>query len=683
MSQSPAELSPASSFVRYKQGWRALNRLLHEDKSFSGHEKNCGFLNLGNGQFASVSSVSGLDLDDDSRAIAICDWDFEGRLDFWMTARTAPRLRLMRNREKRSGGFVSLKLEGNGKDSNRDAVGARVEVILRNHEQDKRLIRTVHAGDAFLSQSSPWLHFGLGAETEIEKVIVQWPTRSEASRAQTVSGVQSNGFYLVRQGEQVAIPWQPPASRIQLEPSAPVFPEPENSKRIVLPARLPLPAIKTLSGSTEPVSWKQPLLINVWSATCPVCVAELEEWSGKAKEFQNHGLEVLLLNADAHDQQAKVQLLIDQLGTAFSSATATAETVQALDFFQRAMLDRWQPLPVPCSFLLDRSGQVVVIYKGAVPTEQLWDDLALLEASPEQLRTAAVPFTGQWLRSVPAAQPTLVSTQMVDHGAVTDAIAYLEKFLEANPESGQLAQLHFIRGILLKSQRRFPEALESLRLAVEENPADLPAHIELATMFEQARRPSEAQKEWVAAYKIDSANRQAQLGLITNLLLQKRFQPAAELAKRVLSKQPSDVMVQFRLATAYRNLRKWPEAIAAYRRTIELEPNMLLAANNLAWILATHPDDSLREGAESRRLAERICQLTEFEEPEFLDTLSVAYAENGDFQQAARIARKAAAILDRRGVASPERLQPLLDRINGFDDQKPYRETSDRSPPNP
>ena len=87
--------------MRYKQGWQALNRLLHEDGSFSGNERHCVFLNTGDfaaeGRFADISAASGLDFADDGRAVAVADWDFDGDLDLWITNRTAPRVRFMRN----------------------------------------------------------------------------------------------------------------------------------------------------------------------------------------------------------------------------------------------------------------------------------------------------------------------------------------------------------------------------------------------------------------------------------------------------------------------------------------------------------------------------------------------------------------------------------------------------------
>ncbi|NIP95375.1 MAG: hypothetical protein GWO24_18795, partial [Akkermansiaceae bacterium] len=73
VSQSPVDDLAGEKTLRYRQGWRALNRLLHENRSFSGHEKHCAFLNCGPGPdgrerpFADVSSAIGFDLADDGR----------------------------------------------------------------------------------------------------------------------------------------------------------------------------------------------------------------------------------------------------------------------------------------------------------------------------------------------------------------------------------------------------------------------------------------------------------------------------------------------------------------------------------------------------------------------------------------------------------------------------------------
>ena len=135
MSQSPADESNRSDAEKYGTAWAAIMQLVRDGKSWSGREKNCCYLNTassldGATRFANISHVSGLDFADDSRAIAVVDWDHDGDLDLWFRNRTAPRLRFMANQlDARRRSYVALRLEGTS--SNRDGVGAVVEVVPR------------------------------------------------------------------------------------------------------------------------------------------------------------------------------------------------------------------------------------------------------------------------------------------------------------------------------------------------------------------------------------------------------------------------------------------------------------------------------------------------------------------------------------------------------------------------
>jgi tetratricopeptide (TPR) repeat protein len=82
-------------------------------------------------------------------------------------------------------------------------------------------------------------------------------------------------------------------------------------------------------------------------------------------------------------------------------------------------------------------------------------------------------------------------------------------------------------------------------------------------------------------------------------------------------------------------------AIARYRRALEIDPYLVEALNNLAWLLATCPEASLRNGPEAVQLAERACQITEFRRTIFVGTLGAAYAEAGRFPDAVTTAQKA------------------------------------------
>ena len=115
------------------------------------------------------------------------------------------------------------------------------------------------------------------------------------------------------------------------------------------------------------------------------------------------------------------------------------------------------------------------------------------------------------------------------------------------------------------------------------------------------------------------------------------------------------------------------EAVAQYREALRLNPNLAGALNNLAWVLATSPDDELRNGAEAVRLAERACELTHYGQPLFIGTLAAAYAEAGRFPEAVTTAEKAEQLATTAGLtAVAAKNRQLLELYRAG---KPYHES--------
>ena len=683
MSQSPTDEHSSASVTRYRQGWKALNRLLHEDRSFSGHERHCAFLNDGSGQFAAVSSVTGLDFPEDGRAVAVCDWDFDGDLDLWITGRTAPRVRFLCNQYDGDHHFVTVKLHGNGRSTNRDAIGARVELYFDDGGRQK-LIKTVHAGDGFLSQSSLWIHFGLGAGGSIDRLIVSWP----GGAREAFVGLRASGFYHIDQGTGVARSWSPPADRKPMTSSSPAHPTGGEQARIVLPFRLPLPRISALSeddnNEEHDLALDGPVLVNVWSSTCLPCLRELAEWAEREEEIRGHGLKILALNTDRLGEDSPSPLrareVVAQLEFPFPWRWASARTVKNLDSFQRAVLDRWRPLPVPCSFLADRHGQVVVIYKGVAGIDQLLSDMELLDASPEELRRAAIPFGGRWMHDVPTPEPLQVARQLIDRAEVVEGIRYLKhyaetalKTLDGSEPSVHLGDIYYVLGVLLDEHRQKEDALAAWQEARRLNPDDVRVRSDLGRLLGQLGRFREAGDELARAVQInpDKLDDRRRLGMA--LLKQRRFQEAIKPLRIVIDQRPSDALAHFELANALGSVAQWHLAIEHYREALRHQPRMLLAANNLAWILATHPDVKLRNGEEAVRLAEQICRETGFRQPSMLDTLAVAYAETGRFDSAVDAASKGIRLMQQSG-SSEDQIQPVRKRLQLFQQHECYRE---------
>lgn len=106
------------------------------------------------------------------------------------------------------------------------------------------------------------------------------------------------------------------------------------------------------------------------------------------------------------------------------------------------------------------------------------------------------------------------------------------------------------------------------------------------------------------------------------------------------------------------------------------------ARNNLAWLLATHPNDSIRDGAKAISLIKPIALL--YLNWQHVDTLAAAYAEGGDFEAAIRSQQNAIELLTADpSVASQITAlsQEMNSRLTLYADDQPYREDSpDRGP---
>ena len=123
MSQSPRE---ELRLQRYLDGWEIINRMIREDTSWGGRERNCLHLSSGEGNFIDISAASGVDYIQDGRALCRLDIDLDGRPDLALRNRDGPQLRLLRNTWPGDNRALWVRLEG--RSCNRDAIGARISV---------------------------------------------------------------------------------------------------------------------------------------------------------------------------------------------------------------------------------------------------------------------------------------------------------------------------------------------------------------------------------------------------------------------------------------------------------------------------------------------------------------------------------------------------------------------------
>jgi tetratricopeptide (TPR) repeat protein len=267
---------------------------------------------------------------------------------------------------------------------------------------------------------------------------------------------------------------------------------------------------------------------------------------------------------------------------------------------------------------------------------------------------------------------------MLDHDEVDAAIEYLARCVSVlTPQQdlpgykNQLGDIHYMAGLLQPASNKYQaQAISSLTTARDLIPADLRIRKALAQQLFRAGRGDEAAAEMLAAIKINPADLSLKADLADLYERLGQFANAKPLLQELLAADPKHGPTHYRLAGVIAKLGDPHAAIQHYRQTLTDSPRMFEAANDLARLLAGHPDDSVRSADEALVLAQRLCAITKEKNAEFLDTLSIALANKGEFQKAISAANKAAALHPAEDTAA---INSIRERIKLYEAGKPFR----------
>jgi arylsulfatase A-like enzyme/Flp pilus assembly protein TadD len=254
------------------------------------------------------------------------------------------------------------------------------------------------------------------------------------------------------------------------------------------------------------------------------------------------------------------------------------------------------------------------------------------------------------------------------HREAPEAIEILEPLAERSPESfvilAQLAKAYAGAGALECAQGLLHEALG----LQPESPGPL---LLLARVYEARGAAARAVETCRKVLEIEPDHEEAR-----NLL------PALEQARERQEKRLAELREQFRaeptsvdtclsLAAALLGAEQATDALGVLRAGLARHPDDARLASELAWQLATLPDDQLRNASEAVRLARLACRGEDEQQPDSLDTLGAALAETGQFEEAAEVARRASELARQAG----QRAQSLAieRRLRLYQAGRPYR----------
>ena len=477
MSQATDPNSP------FRQRLDDVNRLLSRNGSLSGHERNCLFLNTGTDRFATASAVTGFDFDDDTRGVATVDWDGDGDLDVWTTNRTSPRVRVLRNDQANENHFVSVKLEGTT--CNRDAIGAKVEVIVDEASGNQRIVKTLRAGEGFLTQCSKWLHFGLGRHDRVRQIQVRWPGGGRES----FTGFDIDQRYRCVQGEGTP---QVVAQRrgISLNDELETTPAIVGPVRIPLTAKIPPPPLRydDSMGDLQSIETGDPTLILIWASQCSACSEELHALMTKRQEITSRQLRIVAICIDPFTESAPPatasQSFLASIDFPFDHGVASPELIKRLQTVYDMPFAVPAEMATPTSFLLDRNGKLSAIYRGKIDLGELFKDVEQLGASDEAWSRYAEPYLGRW-HQAPNQEPKLlrIPRELMDRGKLNDAVKYVGENQKALSQEKEFAKLAVWIGDQLIAKQRTVEALTHYQWALESDPNDLTVMNNVAWQF--------------------------------------------------------------------------------------------------------------------------------------------------------------------------------------------------------
>jgi tetratricopeptide (TPR) repeat protein len=245
----------------------------------------------------------------------------------------------------------------------------------------------------------------------------------------------------------------------------------------------------------------------------------------------------------------------------------------------------------------------------------------------------------------------------------------LRAALKQSPDSTYVLE-RYVR--LLMDLERPEEAENLLWKAAARQPADSRIRLLLANLLLEVNQDDEARRQFEAVLEMAPNNADARYSLAVLAQRAGDLAGARKQWEQIVQSTPTFLSARMALAEAAMQERDFATAERHLREALKQSRHDAGVASALAWILATSPSESQRDGEEAVWLAEKACKLTQRSQHAYLDTLAAAYAERGRFDDAVTTARDAVRLA--KGKQDPEAAAAYQHRLTLYEKQQPYHQ---------
>ena len=227
---------------------------------------------------------------------------------------------------------------------------------------------------------------------------------------------------------------------------------------------------------------------------------------------------------------------------------------------------------------------------------------------------------------------------LANRGQLDEAVAQFRTALKIDPNNA-LARKNL--DLALAGRGRLNEAFAQFAMVYRTERRSAQAHNDLGRTLADLGQVDEAIDHFRTALEINPDYADADNNLGMALARRGRINEAIPHVRKALEIRPLYEEARANLLRVLSSQEQTARTLDQRRELIRVCPKNTGLLNETAWILATSPSLALRNRAEAVDLAQRAVDLSDGQEPAFLDTLAAAYAETGQFAEAVQTAEKA------------------------------------------
>ncbi len=242
-------------------------------------------------------------------------------------------------------------------------------------------------------------------------------------------------------------------------------------------------------------------------------------------------------------------------------------------------------------------------------------------------------------------------------GEMDKAIADYDKAIEQGFDNHSV---YMNRAVAYLSKGESKQAAEDFTRVIDAQPDSLFAYLQRGMAWQQEQLWDQAIADFTKVLELDPKHTQALSSRGFTHFLAGQPAKAVEDFTGVIKLNPKSALAYNNRGYNRQMIGQFAEAVADFDKAAELEPKYALAYQNKAWLLATCPDDKIRDGKTAVAAATKAGELREWKAITDIKSLAAAYAEVGDFDKAVQWQQKAVDMAEGEAKSGEQELLKLF-----------------------